>query len=244
MAGFTKRPKTITCCKPNNLKSERADHYTMTFLSSANERTLRAELYYKDYKNLVKYRVDNNGAFTDFSNDGSGYARGLDLFWRDGKTIPGGNYWVSYSYIDTKRDYRNYPYEARPSFASKHNLSVVYKHWLGSLRSLVGVNFNYSSPRVYNDPNASVFNGEKMSAYRSLDLSWSFLYRQNIILYGAVTNLPGFKNEYGRTYADRPDADGVYNSVAVQPGSTRFFVLACFITLTRRGNANQLDKIQ
>ena len=226
------------------LKPERADHYTLTFLSSVNKRTLRAELYNKDYRDLVKYTVADNGDYTGFSNTGSGYARGVDLFWRDKQTVKGGDYWISYSFIDTKRDYRDYPYRSRPGFASKHNLSVVYKHWLASMRSLVGVNFNYSSPRVYNNPNTSVFNGEKMRAYRSLDISWSFLYRQNIILYGAVTNLPGFKNEYGRNYAELPDSAGFYNSSAIQPSSTRFFVLACFITLTRRGTANQLDKIE
>lgn len=241
---FYQPPENRYLLRANELESERADHYTMTFLSSSNERTLRAELYYKDYKQLVKYSLDANGNLSNFSNDGSGYARGLDLFWRDAKTIPGGNYWVSYSYIDTRRNYRDYPYEARPTFASKHNLSVVYKQWFGRLRSLVSANFNYSSPRVYNNPNASVFNNEKMKAYRSLDLSWSFLYRQNIIFYASVTNLTGFENEYGRSYADRPNGDGLYNSVAVQPGANRFFVLACFITLTRGGDANQLDKIQ
>jgi hypothetical protein len=97
---------------------------------------------------------------------------------------------------------------------------------------------------VYNNPNSSVFNGEKMLPYRSLDLSWSFLYRQNIILYGAVTNVAGFKNEFGRTYANSPDASGVYPGTAIQPSSNRFYVVGCFITLTRKGNANQLEKIE
>lgn len=227
----------------DRIKPERADHYTFSFQSSANERTIKAELYYKDYRNLVKL---NGGEFylpTSYNNSGSGYARGLDLFWRDKKSIKGGDYWISYSYVDAKRDYRNFPHEAIPSFTSKHNLSVVYKHWLGGLRSLVGANFKYSSPRVFNDPNSTVFNGEKMLPYRSLDLSWSFLYRQNIIFYFAASNITGFKNEFGRTYAGSPDVSGNYPSAAIEPSSNRFFVLGCFITLTRKGNANQLDKI-
>jgi hypothetical protein len=228
----------------NQLKPERADHYTFSFQSFANSRTIRVELYYKDYKNLVKL---NDPAFylpSSYDNSGSGYAKGLDFFWRDKKSIKNGDYWISYSYLDTKRDYRNFPEEAIPTFASRHNFSMVYKHWLGDLRSLVSVNFRYSSPRVYNNPNSIVFNGEKMLPYRSLDLSWSFLYRQNIILYGAVTNVSGFKNEYGRTYASTPDDSGYYQSAAIQPSSNRFFVLGCFITLTRKGSANQLDKIE
>ncbi len=228
----------------DQLKPERADHYTFSFLSSINRRTVKIELYYKDYKDLVKL---NGGAFylpASYSNEGTGYAKGLDIFIRDKETIKNGDYWVSYSYLDTRRDYRNFPEEAIPTFASKHNLSLVYKHWFGSLRSYPGANFRYSSPRVYNDPNSTIFNGEKMLAYRSLDLSWSFLYRQNIIIYGAVTNVTGFKNEFGRRYADTTDASGKYPGAAIQPGSNRFYVLACFITLTKKGNANQLDKIE
>ncbi|MDP3643285.1 MAG: TonB-dependent receptor [Bacteroidota bacterium] len=228
----------------DQLKPERADHYTFSFQSSANSRTIRVEMYYKDYKDLVKL---NGGEFylpTSYNNNGSGYAKGLDLFWRDKKSIKNGDYWISYSYLDTKRDYRNFPEEAVPTFASKHNLSVVYKHWFGSIRSYPGANFRYSSPRVYNDPNSQVFNGKKMLPYRSLDLSWSFLYRQNIILYGAVTNVLNFKNEFGQRYSDHPDSNGNYPGKAILPSSNRMYVLACFITLTRKGNANQLEKIE
>ncbi len=228
----------------NQIMPERADHYTFSYQSTINERTIKLELYYKDYKDLVK---QNGGAFylpTSYSNSGSGYAKGLDFFWRDNKTIKNGDYWISYSYLDTKRNYRNFPTEAIPTFASKHNFSVVYKHWFAGLRSLAGANFKYSSPRVYNNPNSTVFNGEQMKPYRSLDLSWSFLYRQNIIIYGAVTNITGFKNEFGRQYADTIDANGQYPSSSIKPGSNRFFVVACFITLTKKGKANQLDKIE
>lgn len=228
----------------NRINPERADHYTFSYQSSIDSRTLRIELYYKDYKDLVKINDNNIYLPTGYSNLGSGYAKGLDLFWRDNKTIKNGDYWISYSYLDTKRDYQDFPKEAVPTFASKHNLSVVYKHWFTGLRSLVGVNFKYSSPRVYNDPNSQVFNGEKMLPYRTLDLSWSFLYRKNIIIYGAVTNVPGFKNEFGRSYASSTDAGGNYPSAAIKPSSDRFYVVACFITLTRKGDANQLDKIE
>ncbi len=228
----------------NQLKPERADHYTFSFQSSANSRTIRAELFYKEYKDLVKLNGNQFYLPSSYNNSGTGYAKGFDLFWRDKKTIQNGDYWISYSYLDTKRNYRNFPVEAVPTFASKHNLAVVYKHWFGGMRSYAGVNLKYSSPRVYNNPNSTVFNGEKMLPYRSLDVSWSFLYRQNIIIYGAVTNIAGTKNEFGRSYGITPDESGIYPGTAIQPSSNRFFVLACFITLTRKGNANQMEKIE
>lgn len=227
----------------NQLDPERADHYTLSFQSSAHSRTIRLELYYKDYKDLVKLTGDEFYLPSSYNNTGSGYAKGLDLFMRDKKSIKNGDYWISYSFLDTRRDYRSFPVEAIPTFASKHNLSVVYKHWLGDLRSMPGANFRYSSPRVYNDPNSDVFNSEKMLPYRSLDLSWSFLYRQNIIIYGAVTNVLNFKNEFGQRFSDTPDVNGRYAGTDIRPGSNQFYVLGCFITLTKRGEANQLEKI-
>ena len=241
---FFQNPSDDYLLYTSQLDDERADHYTLSYQASIHERTLKAELYYKDYKSLVKYNGEASALLSSYSNEGSGYAKGLDLFWRDNKTIKNGDYWISYSYLDTKRNYKDFPAEAIPTFASTHNLSVVYKHWLGNIRSYVGINLKYSSPRVYNDPNSTVFNGAKMNPYWSLDLSWSFLYRQNIIIYGAVTNITGYNNEFGRRYAEIPDREGIYQSEPILPGSTRFFVVACFITLTKKGKANQLDKIE
>lgn len=223
---------------------ERANHYILSYQSSEKGRTLRAEIYYKDYQNLVKQLTDEFYLPESYNNNGNGFARGLDLYWRDKKTIKHGDYWISYSYLDTRRNYRNYPETAIPNFASTHNLAVVYKHWFGKLRSLAGVNYRYSSPRVYNDPNSNNFNSMQTMAYHTLDVSWSFLFKPHIIIYGAVTNLPGFKQEFGRRFSSQPDESGIYQSTAITPGSGRFFVLACFITFTKKGDQNQLDKIQ
>ncbi len=241
---FHQNPNDDFLIYTNKLDYERADHYTLSYQSSKSGRTLRTEVYLKDYRNLVKQTSNEFFVHEIYNNAGSGYAAGLDLFWRDKNSIKNGDYWISYSYLDTKRDYRKYPELAIPTFASKHNLAVVYKHWFSKLRSLAGINYIYSSPRAYNNPNNQKFNSEKTLAYQSLDVSWSFLYRQNIIFYSAVTNVPGFKQEFGRRFSDQPDQDGLFKSSAIVPGSNRFYVIAILITLTQKGIENQLDKIQ
>ncbi len=241
---FFQNPSDDYLVYTDKLNYERADHYILSYQSLLKGRTLRAEVYYKDYSNLAKQGVDEFYLPETYNNSGSGYARGFDLFIRDKKSIKHGDYWISYSYLDTKRDYRNYPEMAIPTFASKHNLAVVYKHWFGKIRSYAGVNYKYSSPRSYNNPNSDEFNGERTLAYQTLDISWSFLYRPNIIFYGAVNNVPGFKQEFGRRYANVPDDSGIYRSTSIIPGSGRFFILACFITFTKKGDKNQLEKIQ
>lgn len=228
----------------NKLDYERADHYTLCYQTSKNDRTFRAEIYYKDYRNLAKLNDEAFYVPSSYSNSGYGYAKGVDIFWRDKKTIKNGDYWISYSYMDTKRDYRDYPAEVIPGFASKHNFAAVYKHWFGGLRSYASANYKYSSPRVYNNPNSDVFNGEHTKPYRSFDVSWSFLYRQNIIIYTAVTNVFGFKQGYGNSYASIPDSQGLYRSAPISAGADRFYLIACFITLSRKGEANQIDKIE
>jgi len=228
----------------HQLQFERATHYTLDYITKINKRELRTELFYKSYQDLVKTTNQPFYLPQGYANTGNGYSRGFDFFWRDKTTFKFGEYWISYSYIDTKRNYRDFPVEAIPTFTSKHNLNLVYKYWIGSLRSLVGGTYKFASPRVYNNPNSLVFNGEKTIPYQSLDLNWSFLYRQNIIIYASASNVLGFKQEFGETYSQMPNSQGVYEGKTIVPGSKRFFILACFITLTRKGDSNQMDKIE
>ena len=226
------------------LDYERASHFILNYQTIKENRTFRAEIYYKDYDNLVKYKLNDQLMPADHNNTGSAYAYGLDIFWRDKKTIRNGDYWISYSYIDTKRNFRDYPGEVIPDFVSKHNFSLVYKHWIGELRSQPGFTLKYSSPRLYNDPNKEEFNSESMTPYRTLNVNWSFLYRQNVIIYASISNLTGFKQEYGYNYASFANDEGFYESIPVIPAAKRFYFIGCFITLTRRGEANQLEKLE
>lgn len=237
---FIQDPDNEYLLYSNQMDFEQATHYTLDYITKIKKRELRTELFYKNYNKLVKTTTDP----TVYTNNGTGYARGFDFFWRDKTTFKYGEYWISYSFIDTKRNYRDYPVEAIPSYTSKHNLNFVYKYWINGLRSLVGGSYKFASPRVYNNPNSLVFNNEQTIPYQSLDLNWSFLYTQNIIFYASVSNVLGFKQEFGKTYSDIPNDQGIYESKTVVPGSKRFFVVACFITLTKKGDQNQLDKIE
>lgn len=225
------------------LEPARADHYIFNYSHSRNKRHFRSEVYFKDYRNLTKYASSSAWPHQGYNDQGTGYAYGLDLFLRDKKTIKNGDYWISYSFLETKRDFEDYPGLATPIFSSRHNLSIVYKHWISDLRSLLGMTFSYGSPRVYNDPNDTQFNAAKSPAFRSLDINWSYLHRQNIIFHAAISNVPGFKNQFGRRFTPQPDANGFFASEPILQPAPRFFLLGCFITLTKNGEANQLDQI-
>jgi len=241
---FYQTPNNDFLLYSNQIEFEQTSQYMLNYSYSKNRRSFKAEAYYKPYDNLVKF--DNSAPFfhpSHYTNTGTGSAYGLDLFFRDKKTIKNGDYWISYSYLDAKRNYLDFPTEAQPRFASKHNLSVVYKHWVKKWRTLLGASFNYSSPRVFNDPNEVEFNNQKMKAYQALNLNASFLYRENVIFYASATNVLGYKNEFGYRFSSTPNADGIYDKQLITPPADRFFVLGCFITLSKKGDKNQLDKI-
>ena len=80
---------------------------------------------------------------------------------------------------------------ATPNYASTHNISLVYKHWFEKAKSFVSSTFQYSTPRVYTDPNKVGFNNQKMKAYKNFSLSWTYLHRQNIIFYASASNVFG-----------------------------------------------------
>jgi hypothetical protein len=241
---FTQNPLNSYLIYSDDLQPERADHYILTVQSSKKGRLFRSEIYYKNYDNLVKVYADDFYLPQAYDNSGEGYAYGLDIFWRDRKTFKNAEYWISYGYISAERDFRDYPQPAIPSFVSRHNLSVVFKHWINPIRTLAGVSYKFSSPRVYHDPNLPGFHNSKTIPFHSLDVNLSYLHRENIIFYLGITNLPGFKQVYGNRFADTPGENGTYASEPVVPGADRFFVVACFITLSKRGDLNQMDKIQ
>ena len=240
---FYQNPKDQYLIYTDELQQERADHYMLNFQYDKNRRSVRAEIYYKDYKRLVKTIDDIFFLPEGYNNKGNGYAYGFDFYFRDKKTIKNGDYWVSYSYLQSERDYKNFPSLAIPNFVSTHNLSLVYKHWFSKIKSFASATYQYSSPRMYTDPNTGGFNDQKLKPYQNLSLSWTYLYRQNIIFYTSVKNVLGFKNEFGYNFSEQPNSEGIYTGQKIEPGSKRFFFLGCFITFSKDDQLNQLDKI-
>jgi hypothetical protein len=224
----------------NDLGSEKAQHFIANYQVINNDRTFRIEAYYKKYDALVKF---DNGDATRPLNAGNGYARGVEIFWRDNKTLKNVDYWISYSFLDTKRDYLAFPYAATPSFASKHNFSVVYKHFITSLKSQVGVTYSFGSGRPYYDPNSEKYNGSLTPYYQDVSANISYLPRTWLIVYTSCTNLLGRNNIFGYEYASTPDANGVYAGRPVRQAAPRFMFIGVFITISKNKSVNQLPNL-
>ncbi|RTY92424.1 carboxypeptidase-like regulatory domain-containing protein [Flavobacterium sp. GT3R68] len=240
---FIQSPKQDYLKFADHLDSEKASHYILNYQYSKDRQTFRAEAYFKEYRDLVKYDSEMPSFDSNFNNNGKGYAKGLDLFWRDGKSIKNLEYWVSYSYIDTKRDYRNYPTSVTPHFVADQSLSLVTKYWINDWKSQVSFTNSFSTGRPYNNPNETQFMNGKTKTYNSLSMSWAYLLSQQKILYFSVSNVLGSKNIYGYEYASAPDSNGVYNRQAVTPTADRFFFVGFFWTISNDKKTNQLDNL-
>jgi vitamin B12 transporter len=220
-----------------DLSFEKASHYILNYQVMTDKRTFRMEGYYKQYDKLVKYAERESYNPDTYHNGGKGYARGVELFWRDQQSIKNGDYWISYSYLDTKRDYKYFPEPVVPTFASKHNLSVVYKHWIPKLNIYAGLTYSYTTGRPYHDPNQEGYNLGRTPAYRDLSMNLSYLTRIRghfTILYVSCTNLLGYDNTFGYRYSAMPATDGHFPVTRIAPPARRFPFIALLISIDQK----------
>jgi len=225
------------------LDFEKTSHYILNYQYLSNGKTFRAEAYYKDYDKLTKYDTQFAQFDSEYNNLGSGYASGLDIFWRDNKSVKNLDYWASYSYLNTERDYRNFRESATPNFAPKHNLSLVTKYFIDDWRSQVGFSYSFGSGRPYDNPNTPEFLAEKTKSYNNLSVNWAYLISQQKILYFSISNVAGFKNVNGYQYADAPNMDGIFNRREIRPTADAFFFIGFFWTISDDNSSNQLDNL-
>ncbi|MEH6763290.1 MAG: TonB-dependent receptor [Aequorivita antarctica] len=240
---FFQQPENEVLKFTNDLEAQHTQHYIMNYQYAANNRIFRAEIYKKKYSNLVTYNETMPDVNSVFTNSGDGYAQGLDLFWRDNESIKNVDYWVSYSYLDTERKYKNFPFEATPSFANTHNLSVVAKYWINDWKSQIGFSYQYGSGRTYTDLNEPGFLQKKTRGYNSVSLNWAYLLSQQKILYFSINNAFAFKNVNGYQYANTPDSNGNFARRELRPAADQFFFVGFFWTISDDKKDNQLDNL-
>ncbi|TGE23688.1 TonB-dependent receptor [Hymenobacter aquaticus] len=251
---FFQNPGTdllLRCADPAALRFERAQHLQVTYLRSYQSRTLRLEAYAKTYAHLVRYDL-NGGVYnpqqwqpadpSSYRSTGTGYARGLDVLWRDKKTVKNADYWVSYGLIDTRRQQRFDPVLAVPTFAARHNLNVVGKYWVGKIHTQFGATYTYNSPRTYYNPNRTDgYNQDRLPSFQDFSLNASYLtklWHNFTIVHVSCTNVLGRQNVFGYRYSATKDASGQYASTAVLPSAPRMVFVALLISINKKNPAD------
>ncbi|MEW6194956.1 MAG: TonB-dependent receptor [Bacteroidota bacterium] len=232
---FYQTPEKDFLIYTQNFDYENADHYIANYQYIGEGKTFRVEVYYKNYDNLVKGTVYTYPYFdlpvVPFSNDGNGYAKGIDVFWRDSRTISNGDYWISYSYLDTKRNFRNYPSMAFPTFATPHTFSIVFKRWFEEITAIIGVTYSHATGRPYFNPNNPEFLGDRSRSFNNLSFNISYVtnvFDNFTVIFFSIDNIPGFNNIYGYRYS----SDGKVSSPVLSPAMRSVF-LGMFISLSK-----------
>lgn len=209
-------------------------HYIANYQYMKGDRTLRIEGYYKDYNQLVReYTVYDPNSFRmpygTVDNSGHGYAAGAELFWRDRKTVKNGDYWISYSYIDTRRLYKNYRVEAQPDFIANHNLNVVTKYFINKLQTQINMTYNYASGRPYYNPANSKFLGDRTPDFHNLSLTINYLTsikKWFTVLYAGIDNITNTQNVFGYRF------DAMGTRYPIRPALYRSIFIGANFSLT------------
>lgn len=201
---FYQKPEARYLLDNSNLPQAKATHYILNYLQRANGRLFRAEVFYKHYDRLLK-------TLPALNMNGSGEAKGFELFWRDKSSIKTLDYWVSYSYLATKRDHLEFPYQMEPSFAAPHTLSVVARRFIEPIRTSAGISYSFAAGRPYYDltPYGKIRDQGTTKPYNVLNLSLAHMLTLfpkwkekdfTVIAFG-VNNVLGTKQVFGYEYS-------------------------------------------
>jgi len=234
---FYQKPENSQLFFTPDLKFTKATHYIINYQKMTKDRIFRIEAYYKQYQDLVK-TVPLNYFFSTFNNSGTGYAKGFELFWRDKKSIKNFDYWISYSYLDTKRNYLNYTQQLMPSFAATHTASIVMKRFFTRIKSGVNLTYSFATGRPYYNfilDSTNKYNlaeSGKTKDYNSLNFSAEYVpsagnpkAKTFIVWFASVSNVLGYNSVYGYNFS----YSGLYKQ-AITPPATRFYFVGCFIS--------------
>lgn len=220
---FYQKPEQQYLRMTHELGFMRATHYIASYQRLSEFYTLRGEIFYKKYHDLVK-------TVPGLNNNGTGYAKGAELFWRDRKSIKNVDYWISYSFLDTKRDYLNYPREVQPDFAADHTATLVYKHYIPAIQLNLGATYTFATGRPYYNPNRpeSEFMKDRTSTLNTVGINVNYLTtigKAFTVLVFSLTNALGNDQEYGFRYS----SDKLRRNM-VGPMAPRFFFVGMFMS--------------
>lgn len=225
---YYQKPENMQLFQSTQLDYTKATHYIANYQKINKSYTFRIEAFYKKYNHLVK-------TAPMLHNGGNGYAKGVELFWRDKKSVRNLDYWISYSYLDTERDFLNYPTRLQPPFAAKHTGSLVTKRWVTKISTGFNFTYTYASGRPYynirysvNDAKYIMKDQGKTNSYHNLGFSANYVTRiksSYAVFVASMTNVLGNNQVYGYNYS--------YNGMikeAIVPPARRFFFIGVFLS--------------
>lgn len=231
---YTQQPDYMYLAAMPHIGYQQAHHYIANFQHNRGGHLVRVEGYYKDYTALLT-------TLGDGTNNGSGTASGVEVFYRNQQGDKGLDYWLSYSYLHTKRAYLDFPVRAMPTFATPHTVHAVAKQFVRPIGVYVGGSYSLATGRPYLNPNNPVFLGDRTAAYHNVNINAALLRKWGntfITVVAAVNNVLANKQVFGYHYAD----DGSFR-VPVERPYGRSLLIAAFISIGRDRSDEILNQL-
>ena len=195
-----------------DLKSMQASHFVLSYdYEIDNNNSFRVELYHKGYNNLP---LEDD--LINYNNNGHGYANGADIIFK-GELPFNVTGWISYGFIDTKRQWLDDEKLTNSSFDITHNLSVILKYNFSPMWQ-IGLNFKYATGRPYTPVESSIYypaqdiyepvyganNSARYPDYKRLDVRLTHMNllfgKLFAIFYVEALNILDINNLHGYTY--------------------------------------------
>lgn len=237
---FYQKPELPYLIENNRMGYMQATHYIINYQKKANNRLFRIEAYYKKYKNLVT-------TIPSVTNDGKGEAHGIELFFRDKRTFKNFDYWITYTYLHTKRIFLNYPYELQPNFATPHTASIAIKRFFPNINFDANVSYSIATGRPYydiktdNTGKSRMLDDGKTNMYNQLNLSFAYLF--NIFKRWKGKDFSGIGFGINNVFGTKEIFNYIYsyngeNKTPVTMPAIRSYYLGLFMTfgIDRRGD--------
>lgn len=203
------------------LKSSRSEISQLSYSYGDKTPLVQLSLFYKSYQHLTRSLAE--GYPKHFDDQGGGESYGLTLFHKG--SLGAIAYSTSYSYTQARISYDRYLHPLAPSYVSPHTFRLTTKYWSGALRSLLGCSY-------YIDAGTKGYSYDltpiQLPRRSRLDLSWSYLPSQKVLLHMGCTNVLGTTNYWGI----EPDSLTPTEGRRISTPSSRFFYIGCFITLS------------
>ncbi|MDR2065633.1 MAG: TonB-dependent receptor [Prevotellaceae bacterium] len=220
----------------NNIDFTSVTKGTVSYSYVKKSGKFQIDAYYKKYKDVVTYLQEQNKA-KNFANAGSGHGYGVDLFWKSNAGRL--EYWLTYSYNNTKKQYDYFSEKIAPTYVAPHSFNITLKYWIAPLRSMVGTNYTVSSGTpYYSDANPYAKSGATPFRNR-WDISWSYLPTNWIVVHFGCQNVLGYQNIYGYEYS-KINAGA---KRAITANDKRFIFLGVFVTFSKSKTANELKNL-
>jgi hypothetical protein len=230
---FYQKPEVNYLFRNTHLAFTRATHFILNYQYIASGQTFRVELFHKKYDKLVAYSPDGSGKL---NNEGNGYAKGIEFFWRDKKTFKEFDYWIAYSYLDTKRQYLDYPFAVQPPFAATHTVNLVAKKFVTPISTYFSMTYTYASGRPYYNPNRPLteFMKDRTPDLNTIGFQINYLTQirnSYVVFIFNMSNVLGSRQVYSYRFATNPEIDGSYRSETITPTAKRFFFVGAYMSI-------------